>query len=384
MPMMDYEEEAPRRVDEAYRRLAGSIEERGSPIMPGNAHLARQLLWIDMEWPEAVARARWFLGGPQYWAWRLSGVAAMEVTYLAAQTHLWNVRDRSFTLVVEERRWRRLLPDVAPAWTVLGRLKAEYARRYDLSSGIEILCGIHDSSANFYRYQQAGFRDLAVISTGTWIVGLSDAIDRQAFAPTDTVIRNADVRGDPLAGILVMGGREFAILARETGDEPVDAQSVAELVASDTMALPSFVKDDGAFPGSAGMGRIIGPMPATQEARRALALLYVALLTDASLDALGSAPTTVLDGSFVKDRLYATLVASLRPDERILFSNDAYGTAAGAALLADHAKRTRPAPVVVQSPGPARIAGLDQYRRRWRQLAQNTGSAANVSMERQI
>ena len=60
----------------------GPLEERGSPIMAGAAHLARQLLWLELEWPEAVARGRWFLGGPQYWAWRLSGVAAAELTYL--------------------------------------------------------------------------------------------------------------------------------------------------------------------------------------------------------------------------------------------------------------------------------------------------------------
>ena len=54
------------------------------------------------------------------------------------------------------------------------------------------------------------------------------------------------------------------------------------------------------------------------------------------LDALGAAATTILDGSFVKDSLYASLVASLRPGDRTLFSSNAYGTASGAALLADH------------------------------------------------
>ena len=79
------------------------------------------------------------------------------------------------------------------------------------------------------------------------------------------------------------------------------------------MALPSFAFDDGPFPGSAGRGRIVGPPPRTPEERRALALLYVALLTDTCLDLMGSAATTVLDGSFVKDPLYASLVAALRP-----------------------------------------------------------------------
>ncbi len=55
--------------------------------------MARQLLWLETEWPEKVAAARWYLGGPQYWAYRLSGGGASELTYLAAQTHFWNFDD---------------------------------------------------------------------------------------------------------------------------------------------------------------------------------------------------------------------------------------------------------------------------------------------------
>ena len=183
LPMMDYEETVPQAVDEAYRKAAGPIEERGSPFMAAAAHLARQLFWMQAEWPQAVARARYLLGGPQYWAWRLSGVAASEVTYLAAQSQLWNVPGRRFTAIVAEQGWRRLLPDLQPAWKALGRLKPELARRLGLPGEIEVLCGIHDSSANFYRYQAAGLRNLAVISTGTWIVGLERLLCRRQSGP---------------------------------------------------------------------------------------------------------------------------------------------------------------------------------------------------------
>ena len=52
--------------------IAGSFRERGSPIMLGAAHLARQMLWLERDWPETFARAAAFLATPQYWAWRLS------------------------------------------------------------------------------------------------------------------------------------------------------------------------------------------------------------------------------------------------------------------------------------------------------------------------
>ena len=39
-----------------------------------------------------------------------------------------------------------------------------FARRYNLPPILKILCGIHDSSANFYRYQAAGLSDMTVVA----------------------------------------------------------------------------------------------------------------------------------------------------------------------------------------------------------------------------
>jgi sugar (pentulose or hexulose) kinase len=382
MPMIDYENDVPALVNDAYRDLAGSVEERGSPVMAGAAHLARQLLWLELHWPEALARGRFFLGGPQYWAWRLSGVAASDLTYLAAQSHLWNIPERRFTGIVGRRGWQRLIPKIRPAWEALGPLQPDLARRLGLRSEIDVLCGIHDSSANFYRYQQAGLADLAVISTGTWIVGLSDSFAPDALAATGGMTWNADVFGRPLTGMLAMGGRDFSAIAGKGPTVPVNPRTVARLAQAGTFALPTFAFDDGPFPGSAGRGRIAGPPPPDAEERRALALLYVALLTDTCLDLMGCAATTVLDGSFVKDPLYASLVAAMRPGRRTLYSIDGYGTAAGAALLAGHETRDRPADVALQIAAPLQIPGLEDYRKRWRDLAEH-GSPLAVRKEAQ-
>ena len=99
---------------------------------------------------------------------------------------------------------------MTPAWQPVGRIRPDLAARYGLPGDIDVLCGIHDSSANFYRYQQAGLRDLTLISTGTWIVGLSDGPAPAAGYAQGYVTRNLDVGGRQLSGILAMGGREFA------------------------------------------------------------------------------------------------------------------------------------------------------------------------------
>lgn len=387
MPMVDYEQPVPPRIAAAYAAQAGDYRERGSPIMAGATHLARQMLWIEEEYPRAFRRARWILGLPQYWAWRLSGVVASEVTILAAQSNLWNVPERRVTSIAKARGWDRLLPPFAPAWKALGPVRPDLARRHGLPADMAVLCGIHDSAANFYRYQAAGLRGMTVVSTGTWIVGLRAGGGLPALSEARGMTCNADVHGTPLAGALTMGGREFSLVAGidATGDHGggtaagADLRMVARLVKDGVMALPSFGGEDGLFPGSAGRGTVTGPHPGsgtgTPEARRALALLYTALLTDACLDALRADGPVVLDGSFVRDPLYAPLVAALRPGTRVVFNLDAYGTAAGSALLAGHEARRRPVPIALETARHLGLTGLPAYRAAWLARAQAGASS---------
>ena len=69
--------------------------------------------------------------------------------------------------------------------------------------------------------------------------------------------------------------------------------------------------------------------------------------------------------------LYPALVAALKPGRRVVFNTDAYGTASGAALLADHPRRTGPAPVVVEPARDVGLAGLAAYRDTWRLRAES-------------
>jgi sugar (pentulose or hexulose) kinase len=370
MPMIDYEDEPPAGLNELYRALVGSYRERGTPIMLGGAHAARQMLWLETGWPDAFARARYFLGLPQYWAFRLSGVAASEFSMFGAQSHLWTVPARHFAPIVAARGWGDKMPPLAPAWATLGTLKPELARRTGLAPATRVLCGIHDSSANFYRYQAAGLHNLTVVSTGTWIVALSDETPPDALDEARGMHCNADPAGNPLAGALCMGGREFSLVA---GDQPagarVDAAILAAMVARGTFAVPFFGEDDGLLPGRGRRGNIVGPPPQSAAERRALALLLTGLLTDLLLDALGSAGTVILDGTFVSDPLYAALIAALRPGNATRFNLHGYGTAAGAALLAGHETRTVPAPLALKTPTPLDISSLPPYRATWRALA---------------
>lgn len=372
LPMIDYEQDPPGWVQDGYPPLAGSFFDRGSAIMLKAAHHARQLYWMQNAEPEAFAKGRWFLGLPQYWAWRFCGVAASERSMLCAQSHLWNIVEKRWAPIVHGQRWETILPPFRYAWERLGTIRPELARHHSLPPDLGILAGGHDSSLNLYRYQAAGLPDICLISSGTWIVGMCAGTPVERVDPARGMVINSDVSGRMVGGALTMGGREFSLVAGD-GSEGANADGaiLRKLVAQGTFALPSFSGDDGQFPGSARRGRVVGPAPSTPEERKALAVLYTALLSLECITALGSERQVALDGSSLRDPLYASIIAALRPGYETHINAESYGVAVGAALLADHETREGPAPLSLLTPEafPGDAGALRSYHARWRDLA---------------
>ena len=363
LPMIDYEQPCPPEIDALYRREAGPFRDRGSPVMVGASHLARQMLWMQTAFPAEFSRARHFLAAPQYWAWRLCGVASGEISGLGAQSHLWSAMDARPTAIVERHGWDRLLPPIRRAWATLGPIRAPLAIRTGLDPATRIVNGGHDSSLNLYRYQAAGMQDFAVASTGTWIVVLGEdpSVDLTGERPGLSV--NVDVFGHKVSCILSMGGREYTALAAGShGTATWDG--VARLVQSGTMALPTFGDEDGLFPGTARRGLIDGPLADDRMLRSALASLTMALLTHACVAGFGVS-TLVIDGSFALDPVYCSLVAQLEPGRQVLIDRARGGPAAGAALLAFHDRRSGPASHDLHAPQGIDIASLLGYRDGW-------------------
>ncbi|AUG55627.1 FGGY family carbohydrate kinase [Thalassospira marina] len=374
LPMIDYEQTVPVEINDHYAALAGDYFDRGSAIMMGATHQARQLYWMEKTHPKQFQNAKWFLGMPQYWGWRLGGAAVSEVTYLGAQSQLWNTVRKSWSPIVAHQKWEHLMAPFAPAWQVIGRIQPELAKRFNFPKPLEILAGIHDSSANFYRYQAAGWGDATVISTGTWIVGLSRNTPPEDLKEHHGMTLNADVFGRPIGGVLTMGGKEYAhLMALEQAPHmPASPRQLSAIIKGGIMALPSFGKEEGLFPGSAGNGRItnlVNSLSKEPGFYSSLAVLYAALLTVECLDALKCHDRVVLDGSFLNDPLYASLVAAMRPDAGTFYNLDTYGVASGAALLATHEQTSSQPQVSLQQPEQFACPELIAYARKWRQQA---------------
>ena len=140
LPVLDYEFEMPAGQEAHYAGQRPPYSATCSPRLPAGLNLGRQLAWQAQAFPEQFGRARHILMYPQYWAWRLSGVAASEVTSLGCHTDLWQPARQQYSSLVERMGWSDLFPPLQPAWAPLGFLKAELARLTGLPSECRVLC----------------------------------------------------------------------------------------------------------------------------------------------------------------------------------------------------------------------------------------------------
>ncbi len=360
LPIMDYEWSGLEAVAQDYAAVRAPYSETFSPPQQRGLNLGRQLFWQARARPDAFARARWLLTGPQYWAWRLSGVAAAEVTSLGAHSDLWAPLAGGPCALTRAMGWDRLLPPLRPAWAALGPPRAEVAAATGLSPQTRILNGAHDSNAALLPHLVGRAPPFAVASTGTWIVAMHVGGAVALLDPAADMQAGVDVLGRPTPTAKFMGGREYAAIA---GDDVAPTLEAARaVIAAGALALPCFSAQGGPYVGRP--GRIEGALPVLPGACAALASLYCALMTDAALDRLDVRAETLVDGPFAANPVFMAALAGLRPGQPVRPAADA-GPVAGAALLARWgAAGLGPTPL---SPAAAPLtADLAAYRARWR------------------
>jgi sugar (pentulose or hexulose) kinase len=263
---------------------------------------------------------------------------------------------------MHQRGWARLLPQRAAAGASLGTISEAVARRTGLARTTEVLCGVHDSNANLFRYKAAGMADASILSTGTWMICFQRDLDLDRLDASRAMVLNIDVDGENVPSTLTMTGREYELVRRQ--HTAADADVLAALpavLARGTLPLPSFIAEDGLFPGAASRGRIIGPPPETSAEWQALAVIYAAFCANRCLDLLGSSKRIVIDGGFASNLPFARTLATLRPSQDVSVSQSRDGTALGAALLWRRFIRTTPvSSVVLEAVRPLGEDGIDR------------------------
>ena len=366
LPVLDYEFAGVGEIDSEYESIARDFAHTASPRLPAGLNLGRQLFWQHRNYPAEFSRAG-IMCYPQYWAWRLCGVRAWEPTSLGCHTDLWAPRANDFSAFAKTMGWHVRFGRRVSAWTALGALRAEILSVTGLSPTCAVLAGIHDSNASYLAHRATREDPFCVVSTGTWIVIMEHGGSLDALDPRRDTLANVDAFGNPVPTARFMGGREYAAICGE--DALAANPSVEDLqavLASGTLAIPSFSDQGGPFRASA--GRIEGRVPAMPRQRAALAALYCALMTDYCLDMLDARGDIIVEGQFAANEAFASALAALRAPQPVLRSFDQTGTLRGGAILSSLARGKHPEPAHLSRFPSGSRAELHTVRRRWRSL----------------
>ncbi|MBR0724386.1 sugar kinase [Bradyrhizobium manausense] len=357
-PVMDYEFDGVDVIEPDYARLRPPFSESLSPTLSAGLNLGRQLAYQKWHCQELFAKARHFVGYPQYWAWRLCGVAVSEVTTLGAHTDLWTPRQGRVSSLAKALGVDHLLPPLRRAFDPLGPIKPDIAAATGLAPETPVFCGIHDSNASLLPYLVTRQAPFTVLSTGTWVILMSVGLSLDQLDPRDDTLANVDALGRPIACGRFMGGREYAVVAGGGGSP--DPGAIERVIASGAMALPCFTGHGGPY--ATAKGVIRGEVASRD--RTALATLYCALVSDLMLTRMGAASgDLIVEGTFAGNLPFCQTLGALRPTQRVFAAEDAAGTARGAAMLAEWPPSyhvAEPTPV-----DPISVAGLDSYRKAW-------------------
>ncbi len=360
LPVLDYEHSGPEDTAAAYGAVRPDFAESLSPRLPNGLNLGAQIFWQAEANAEAFARVTAILTYPQYWAWRLTGVMASEVTSLGCHTDLWAPGRGDFSSMVRAQGWAERFPPVQPAASVLGNILAEVATATGLAAQTPVTCGIHDSNASLLPHLGAHETPFTILSTGTWAIAMTVGGDTSGLDPQRDSLANVDAFGRAVPTARFMGGREFDQLVGQVV-EP-SAADVARVVGDDIRIQPSFTPGVGPFPEAKGRWTI-APETMTPGERTAAASLYLALVTRACLDLCGLGREIIIEGPLARNALFGQALARLT-GVSVRASGDATGTSLGASMLFGAGQGHATAGSAAD---PLEVAGFDAYAARWRE-----------------
>lgn len=358
MPVLDYEFEGPESLATDYLAARPEFSETLSPKLPNGLNLGAQIFWQARAFPAEFAAVTQILTYPQYWAWRLTGVSASEVTSLGCHTDLWAPDTGDFSSLVGEQSWRELFPAIKPAASVLGAITGAVAAATGLAADTPVTCGIHDSNASLLPHLGGQEAPFTILSTGTWAIAMTVGGDTGGLDPARDSLANVDAFGRAVPTARFMGGREFDMLA--PGAVTPSAADVARIVADDVQALPSFMPGVGPFPKAQGRWTV-APETLSAGERTAAVSLYLALMTQTCLGLCRLGRSVIIEGPLARNALFAQALAALT-GVPVFVSGDATGTSLGASLLFGSEAGAPPQAEPVEA---LDLSGFDDYAARW-------------------
>ena len=329
-PVLDYEFDGPEHTAAAYDALRPNFAVTGSPRLPAGLTLGAQLHWLLLQHEGLLDRVTSVITWPQYWGFRLTGVAACDVSSLGCHTDLWDPAKAQFSELVSQlgllsKMAAPRLPDA-----VLGTLLPQIAAATGLSPDTPVVCGIHDSNASLLPHLMTQGAPFAVVSTGTWVVCMAIGGADPVMDGARDMLINVAADGRAVASARFMGGREYEMMraGRASIATPADEATV---LAKAVMLWPSVVMGSGPFPARR-MGWSQSPAALSDACQEVALAFYLALMTAECLDLAKAMGPVIVEGPFAANPAYCRMLAAAtaRPVMRAATQT---GTSIGAALL---------------------------------------------------
>ena len=337
LPVMDYEFESYPDKLPNYETIRPPVKLTGSPKFPAGLNLGRQLHWQSQLLSKTQRKKAQLLMYPQYWAWKLSGQLATEITSLGCHTDLWNFKTNTPSSLLVSLELQHALPPLKTAWTPIGAVRKSLAKDVGLSEHCLIYPGVHDSNAGYIPIlRMLKTKRPSVVSTGTWSVIMDSQSDCNALDTSRDMLVNIDAEGSPLATARYMGGREFGLICERLNTDIATTftdEDVELIINSGTFIMPSFCSGTGPYPNS--QGQVHFGNDNRQINGKAAATIYSALMVNNILKRLNPLSTQdiLVEGSFAANSVLCGLLATLNPKRTVRTQKGVNGVTEGCFLL---------------------------------------------------
>ena len=362
LPIMDYEFTGIDEISGRYNKLRDPFSKTFSPSLTMGLNLGRQIAYAAWNNPVEYAKSTHIITYPQYWVWRLTGMFASDLCSIGTHTDLWLPLENKPSHLAEVLGVTNRLVKMIPPWQVIGEIAPKVATEFGITAKIKVLCGIHDSNASLLPYLNSRQAPFTLLSTGTWVITMAVGHALDTLDPALDMLANIDAMGRPIACANFMGGREYSTIAGDAKAEP-SLDDVSTLINSEIFALPSFSPGSGPYANRS--GEFKGDV--RPEQRSSMATLYCALMCVKRLEDLNlTQGDLIIDGNFAQNEILCSLIAALKPNQKLFASKYHSGTARGAAMLANWGKsQVAPETKLI---APAKLKNLQYYYKKWKTL----------------
>jgi sugar (pentulose or hexulose) kinase len=396
-----------------YERFGAPAElqaRTGTPSFEAMINPAKGIFFAQEQFPEAFKNVVSVLPYPQYWGFRLTGIAGAENTYMGCHTYLWDQIAHCLSPVAHGLGIAPLLPEQPQKpWDVLGTIRPETADKTGLAPDTIVTLGIHDSNASLLpHFAKRGERGFVLNSTGTWCV-MMNPVREYGFAPEElgkVVFFNSSAFGTPVKTAIFLGGQEFEtwskiLMALHGRDDlpPYDEERYRRILRdADCFLLPELVAGSGQFPGStprvvqggktwlykdiaaAGHNASADIPPCFGDYEQGFAVLRISLVMQSlvALERTGLEPGAdiITEGGFRKNEAYNRLLSAAFTNNRVYLTSVSEATALGSAMTARAAlegtgiaEMAGDFTVDYQEVAKADMPELCSYRKAWMELA---------------